>query len=365
MNKNFILKSTILSLCITLMGCGTITEYYNNIVSDPRESKIVYKTGVDYDETQFDLEVPPDLITPSTPSAVSIPELAKQEGMELFTVDTKLDSIELLRSGKDAYLSINKTDKEKLWSKLIAFWRDEGFRVLQNNIALGTMRTDYVENLSEAQLGTLQRIVGRYLPLLVEPETRDSYKTRIVEKANSTEIIITHYGKEFTTDGDTEYRWQNRPRDPEFEMEMTSRLFIYLGGEEAKSKGYVVVKATGVRGKAFLSTDENGMYSLFVPDIYERVWPQLIKTVDQLGVKVVSSNQSEGEIKISLTEQEKQEKSFLDKIVFWGKDDAEVYMLMVKPDIEGTMIVIEDESYVQVSTQAAEEMMRGLYSGLR
>ncbi|MBS82917.1 MAG: hypothetical protein CMD65_02150 [Gammaproteobacteria bacterium] len=365
MFRNFISKTKFLLLPIFISGCGSFAEYTDNILSDPRESKIVYKTGEDYKDTQLDLEVPPDLITPSTPSAISIPELAKQEGMDLFTVDTELENIELLRVGKDSYLSVNKTDKNQLWSKLIEFWRDEGFRVVQNNIALGTMRTDYLENLSEAQLGTLQRIVGRYVPLLVEPETRDSYKTRIVEKTNSIEIIITHYGKEFTTDGDTEYRWQNRPRDPEYEMEMTSRLFIFLGGEEARSKGYVVVKATGVRGKAFLSTDENGVYSLFVPDTYDRVWPQLIKRVDQLGVKVLSSDQSEGEIKVSVTEQEKQETSFWDNIVLWGKNDEEIYMIIVKPDLEGTTVVVENEDYKQVSTQATEEMMRGLYSSLR
>ena len=51
------------------------------------------------------------------------------------------------------------------------------------------------------------------------------------------------------SDGDVEFRWQNRPRDPEIESEMLSRLYIYLGGEEAKSKGYAVVNhpAQGIK----------------------------------------------------------------------------------------------------------------------
>ena len=121
------------------------------------------------------------------------------------------------------------------------------------------MKTGFLENLSEAQLGTVQRIVGRYVPLLVAPETRDSYSTRVLLKDDSLNILITHYGKEYMSDGDTEFRWQNRARDPEFENEMISRLYIYLGGEEAKSKGYSVIKSTGIRSKASMSVDENGI----------------------------------------------------------------------------------------------------------
>ena len=37
----------------------------------------------------------------------------------------------------------------------------------------------------------------------------------------------------------------NRPRDIEFENEMISRMFMYLGGDEAREAGYVVAKLIG------------------------------------------------------------------------------------------------------------------------
>ena len=129
------------------------------------------------------------------------------------------------------------------------------------------MKTVFLENLSEAQLGTVQRIVGRYVPLLVSPDTRDSFKTRFLFRDDGVDIILTHYGKEYMSDGDVEFRWQNRPRDPEIESEMLSRLYIYLGGEEAKSKGYAVVKSSGSRNKASLNIDENGSI-LFIYQIF-------------------------------------------------------------------------------------------------
>ena len=47
------------------------------------------------------------------------------------------------------------------------------------------------------------------------------------------------------SDGDTEFRWQNRPRDIEFENEMISRMYMYLGGDEAREAGYVVENLIG------------------------------------------------------------------------------------------------------------------------
>ena len=69
------------------------------------------------------------------------------------------------------------------------------------------MKTVFLENLSEAQLGTVQRIVGRYVPLLVSPDTRDSFKTRFLFRDDGVDIILTHYGKNMS-DGDVEFRWQ-------------------------------------------------------------------------------------------------------------------------------------------------------------
>ena len=55
------------------------------------------------------------------------------------------------------------------------------------------------------------------------------------------------------SDGDTEFRWQNRPRDIEFENEMISRMFMYLGGDEAREAGYVVAKLNRTTDRVFLS----------------------------------------------------------------------------------------------------------------
>ena len=349
-----------------LTGCSSLSGYFNNLTSDGREDLIVYKTDKPYEDTQFDLIVPPDLITPNSIDMLEIPDYVGEKGIDVFTVDTQLDNIKIIRSGRDSFLSLNNTDKKIIWSKLSDFWRSEGFRLVQKDYTLGSMRTSFLENLSEAQLGTVQRYVGRYIPLLVSPETRDSYSTRVIINDESTNILITHYGKEFMSDGDTEFRWQNRPRDPEFESEMISRLFIYLGGEEAQSKGYSIVKSTGVRNKASINIDEDGLHTLFINDIYERVWPEVITSLDTYGIKILFANEDNGTINVSISEQEPSDSSFLSSLAFWKTSkNVDTFNIVLISNQDGTLIEIQNDASLNFTNSATEEVIRALYASLR
>ena len=357
--------STVLSSSF-LSGCTGASDYLRDILAEDREGQVVYKRDRSYDDSQFDLAIPPDLITPSSANSLNIPDYAGEEGLNILTIDTNLEDIKLIRSGRDSILSLTNVDKEVLWKKLQLFWTEEGFRLVQKDYTLGIMRTGYLENLSEAQLGTVQRIVGRYVPLLVQPETRDSYKTRILTKDNSVDVLLTHYGKEFMSDGENEFRWQNRPRDVEYESEMVSRLYIYLGGDEARSKGYSVVKSTGLRHQATMNVDENGIYILFVGDIYERVWPKIISSLETLGIHIQEANIEDGFIKVSMDENVDKETSFLDALAFWKDSDSlESFYIIVLSNQKGTSIEIQDQAFTNFTNQASEEVIRALYSDLR
>ena len=355
-----------ITLTLFLTGCSGLTDYFQNIVSEDREDLVVYKTNKQYEDTQFDLLIPPDLITPSSNNVLEIPDYEGEKGIEVFTVDTALDNIKIIRSGRDSFLEVKGNDKKLIWTKLINFWRSEGFRIEQQDYTLGSMRTGFLENLSEAQLGTIQRYVGRYIPLLVSPETRDSYSSRIIVNDDSTNILVTHYGKEFMSDGDTEFRWQNRPRDQEFESEMISRLFIYLGGEEAQAKGYSLVKSTGLRNKASMNIDENGFHTLYIDDIYERVWPAVIKSLDTYGIQIISAKEENGVINVSVSEQESTDSSFLSSLNFWkSTEDSDTFNIVLLSDQNGTVIEVQNDAYLNFTNTATEEVMRALYADLR
>ena len=289
-------------LLFSLSGCSGMTDYVKNIISDPRNEKLVYKTDEDYSSSQIDLVIPPNLNRPKTIDALMLPEVIDNDSDKLFTIDTKLEGIKIYKQGQDMFLSVETQDKLILWNRIKSFWLEEGFQLLSEDLTISSMKTNYLENLSEVQLGAIQRVVGRYVPLLVSPETRDSYKTRIIKKDNGFDIVVSHYGKEFMSDGDSEFRWQNRPRDNEFQNEMISRMYIYLGGNEAKNSGYIIAKTTGIRNTVSIYTDEQGLQTLYIPDIYERVYPSIVSYLDILGVKILDNNHSNGLIKISMVE---------------------------------------------------------------
>ena len=354
------------SLVFALTGCAGMSDYVKNVISDPRNEKLVYKTDEDYSSGQIELIIPPNLSQPNTTSSLSLPEVIDNDSNKLFTIDTNLEGIKLFKQGQDMFLSVQTEDKILLWERIKSFWLEEGFQILSEDLTISSMRTNYLENLSEVQLGVIQRYVGRYVPLLVSPETRDSYKTRIVKKENGFDVLISHYGKEFMSDGDTEFRWQNRPRDKEFQNEMISRMYIYLGGDEAKNSGYIVARATGIRKTVSIYTDDQGLQTLFVPDIYERVYPSVVSSLDILGVKIIEKDQSSGLIKISLDDREKESKGFLSSL--FGSDSSEVMNIKVNTGgetAESTLITIEDDVFNQIQNLASDEVLRGLYVKLR
>jgi outer membrane protein assembly factor BamC len=349
-----------------LTGCAGMSDYVKNVISDPRNEKLVYKTDEDYSSGQIDLVIPPNLSQPNTTSSLSLPEVIDNDSNKLFTIDTKLEGIKLFKQGQDMFLSVQTEDKILLWERIKSFWLEEGFQILSEDLTISSMRTNYLENLSEVQLGVIQRYVGRYVPLLVSPETRDSYKTRIVKKENGFDVLISHYGKEFMSDGDTEFRWQNRPRDKEFQNEMISRMYIYLGGDEAKNSGYIVARTTGIRKTVSIYTDDQGLQTLFVPDIYERVYPSVVSSLDILGIKIIEKDQSSGLIKISLDDREKESKGFLSSL--FSNDSSEVMNIKVNTGGEtgeSTLITIEDDVFNQIQSLASDEVLRGLYVKLR
>jgi len=355
----------IICLSVIISGCSGLSDYAKNIISDPRNEKLVYKTDDDYSSSQIDLIIPPDLSQPNTRNSLTLPEIANNDSEKLFTIDSELENIKIYKQGKDMFLAVNTDNKIALWNQIKQFWLQEGFQILNEDITIASIRTNYLENLSEAQLGTIQRVVGRYVPLLVSPETRDSYSTRLIKKENGYDIFITHYGKEFMSDGDTDFRWQNRPRDLEFENEMISRMYIYLGGDEAREAGLIVSKSTGIRKKASIFTDEQGLQTLYIPDIYERVYPSVITSLEILGVNIINQDQSSGTIEVTLEDKVASSQGFFDNL--FGTSSSENLNIKVGLGDQGksTLITIENNAFAQINSPASEEVLRGLFVNLR
>ena len=103
-----------------------------------------------------------------------------------------------------------------------------------------------------------------------------------------------------------------------------------------------------------------------MPDIYERVYPSIVSSLDILGVKTIEKDQSSGLIKISLDDREKESKGFLSSL--FSSDSSEVMNIKVNTggkNGESTLITIEDDVFNQIQNLASDEVLRGLYVKLR
>jgi uncharacterized lipoprotein len=104
-----------------------MTDYAKNILSDPRNEKLVYKTNEDYSSGQIDLILPPNLTNPDTKDSLLLPDVVENDAEKLFTIDTELEGIKVYKQGTDMFLSVKTQDKISLWNKIKTFWTQEGF----------------------------------------------------------------------------------------------------------------------------------------------------------------------------------------------------------------------------------------------
>ena len=108
------------------------------------------------------------------------------------------------------------------------------------------------------------------------------------------------------------------------------------------------------------------MKKLFIKDIYERVWPEVIKSLDTYGINTLSANKNDGVINVSIDNQEANDQSFLSSLVFWKSSKAmDSFNIVLISNQEGTLIEIQNNAKLNFTNTATEEVIRALYADLR
>ena len=131
-NPNFTTADRTISLITKYTGDNEhfremLEKFKNSNLNDLEKIELNFALGKAYEDTQYDLIIPPDLITPNATNNLEIPEYLGEEGMEIFNVDTKLENIKIIRTGRDSYISLKITDKKIIWKKLSDFWYSSKF----------------------------------------------------------------------------------------------------------------------------------------------------------------------------------------------------------------------------------------------
>lgn len=328
-----------LPLLLVLTACGNVEE----LVPDRRPD---YRTS----EIANPLEVPPDLTTSTIDDRLVVPDLGasdnarlsdyageRQGGARGELIAPEPEGMRIERSDNRRWLVVERPP-EVLWPRIKEFWLSNGFPLTREDPRVGVLETDWLENRADIPDGPVRAVLSRFLDFAYSAPTRDKFRVRLERTSAATEIYLTHYGVEeainspsgrttATTSQSTYTTWRNRPRDPELEAEMLSRLMVYLGASEQRARQELseAAEAPDARTPTRVVEDNQGRQALLVGRPYDEAWRLVGLALDSERFVVEDQNRAEGLylVEYRSTTEGQRSSGLLSTLAFWRDDDAQ------------------------------------------
>lgn len=351
-------------LSLLLSGCGSTAV--DDMFSD---QTLAYKKSREASEN---LEVPPDLISNSFDDALDVPTLAgggstysdyadgrarRAGAASSGAVLPAVANVELKRSGDQRWLEV-QGPPQSVWPRLISFWREQGILLVEQDPAVGVMKTDWIENRAEIRRDFITRMMRKVADGLHSASTRDQYRVRIdsAGRAGWTEVHLTQTGmaERLVTQvvGGTERTvWEPSGSDPDKEAAMTRRLMLYLGASRGQADGALATTGTGSsavgRSPARL-VSEGGGQVLVIADEFRRGWRMTGSALDRAGFTVDDRDMSRGMFYVRYEDADAvaaKKPGLLSRMAFWRNneiDQVRQYQIQVEGGEQETRVSVRD-----------------------
>ena len=323
----------VLMLTLAASGCG-ITE----------SKKIDYKSAGKLPT----LEVPPDLVSPSTDGRYAIPETEgsgaatlsaysqerKAEPSGPQTLLPAQEKARIERAGSQRWLVVQATPQQ-VWPVIKDFWQETGFLINLESPETGVMETDWAENRANIPQDVIRRTLGKAIAGLYSTAERDKFRTRIEPGQSGTEIYVSHRGmmEVYATEGKDKTVWQPRPADPELEAEMLRRLMLRFGVEESRAEALLAKQQTPEQARIVKA---EGAQALEMDENFDRAWRRVGLALDRIGFAVEDRDRSKGVYFVRYIDPEidnasKRDEGILSGLAFWRskKDQASPQLQIV------------------------------------
>ncbi len=344
------------------------------------------------------LELPPDLSADETESRFELPGNFSGDDpdqRDRVPVLAKVDSLKLEGSADLYWLSVEEP-VDNLYQQVKNFWAAEGYRLVIDEPVIGIMQTEWIyrdEGSVEASGNWVERLFG-------EDDlsaTQDQFKTRIERGENGeSRIYIAHRGTQYryilevgdraqdlpegavgaAGSGDQdESQWNFRQPEPELEVEMLSRLMVYLGLQQAEVERQVEnVKL--FQPRAFLDVDpEEGSPFIMLKDTYHIAWNRIYQTLERLNFDIASSQfksdlgfTTEGVIVVNtevIQPEEEEEGGFFSFLASTEQVDRQFVLVLSPESHEWTRMNLETEKGDFDTTPEGAEFLSLLYEQIR
>nr|VFK01589.1 MAG: Beta-barrel assembly machine subunit BamC [Candidatus Kentron sp. H]VFK01613.1 MAG: Beta-barrel assembly machine subunit BamC [Candidatus Kentron sp. H]VFK05000.1 MAG: Beta-barrel assembly machine subunit BamC [Candidatus Kentron sp. H] len=342
----------LIAVSLSLTACGAIKE----TLGEKLENKAVdYKTSRDLPP----LEVPPDLILPSGNDALEVPSGGSMTYSEYASgkrgtpqtaghvVLPEFPDIRIVRD-RDSHWLVIKGGPDHVWSKVRDFWLEAGFQLKREDPVIGIMETDWAENRADIPTGFIRSLLGKFADTVYSSATRDKFRVRLERgrEEGTTELYLSHQGAEEVTQGNS-FVWQSRPSDPGLEAEMLRRMIISFGMTKEKAKA-ILAEGEDRPDRAYLIRGRKGTTPILsVHERFSRAWRRTGLVLDRIGFTVEDRDRSRGLFYVRYVDplaDTEQEKAWLSKLRFWGKDK--------KPKDDEYLIRLREQTVVAEATAA-------------
>lgn len=259
------------------------------------------------------LELPPDLSELEAESEFELPvgfSGAESTAKDKVPVLARVDSLRLEGSGDLYWLTVEEP-VDNLYQLIKNFWFSEGYRLMVDEPVIGIMQTEWV--LTEQ--GPSDEGGSWFKGLFGGDDltaSQDQYRTRVEldQTENASRIYIAHRGTEFghiletgsgqkRLDGDKnvddekkvdddDNQWRFRQPEPELEVEMLSRLMIFLGLQKAEVAQQVAnAKLFSPRASQHIDASEKSPF-LIVKDPYQIAWNRVYHQLERMNFEIAA-----------------------------------------------------------------------------
>jgi outer membrane protein assembly factor BamC len=247
------------------------------------------------------LELPPDLAGSEIESKFELPATLSGDKAnaerDKVPVLARVYSM-LLESNGDMYWIRVEEPVDNLYQLVKNFWAAEGYRLDVDEPVIGLMQTEWIYKEEGGKEESSSWIEGLFTTEDLSA-SQDQYRSRIERDntGNLNRIYIAHRGTEYkhvlTTeaprkDALSENEWVFRPREPELEIEMLSRLMIYLGLQDHEvEQQRANIKLFKPRAIMEFDSDEGSPF-LIINDIYQIAWNRVFHQLERMNFEIVS-----------------------------------------------------------------------------
>jgi outer membrane protein assembly factor BamC len=362
-----------------LGGCSTVENFLSGDKIDYRSTSTTRTAG---------LEVPPDLTqltresryqqpngsisastfqaaasAPATPAMVSV------------VAPASLGAFRVERLGNDRWLSTT-LPPEAVFPQLRAFWKDNGFNLVQDRPEVGVIETDWAENRGKLPTDFIRSTIGKVFDSAYSTGELDKFTTRVERTATGSDIFISHRGmvEVYTGERRDSTIWQPRPADPQLEAVFLSRLMVRLGAKEDVAKSTVTAAGAAPAGPARARLVEGpATPTLQIDDGFDRAWRRVGIALDRSGFTVEDRDRGQGLYFVRYVDPAfagREEPGFFQRLFSFGRkksDDNGLAKYRVKVSSEGstsTVAVLDSQGRTETG-EAGKRIVNLLLEDLR